>query len=45
MQTAENSEPNIIPAIETLAFRNLKKETVSERIVAFFRAFDDYKED
>lgn len=36
---------NIKPAIIALAQKNLKPESVKDQIVAFFRAFDEFKEE
>lgn len=36
---------NIKPAIIALTQKNLKSESVKDQIVAFFRAFDEFKEE
>ena len=44
-QTKVEAEPEIAPMVERLLSKNLKKETVQEQLVNFFRAYDDYQED
>ena len=37
--------PFIAPIVEQMQYKNMKEESVREQIVAFFKAYDDYKEE
>ena len=45
LKNDDMNAPFIAPIVEQMQYKNMKEESVREQIVAFFKAYDDYKEE